>query len=443
MKQFIRKITPKFILQIYHLILAELAAFLYGYPSEKLIVIGVTGTKGKSTTANLIAQFLEADGFKVGLTSTATMKIAEREWLSDTGMTMPGRFRLQKLLRAMVRTGCQYAVIETSSEGIAQFRSRGIHYDVVVLTNLMPEHLEAHGSYENYRAAKGKLFWQLKKSKHKKINNQKITKTVVLNPDDKEYKYFSDIKSGEEWCFGLNGKQSSELLKALRGEVVSLNKDGATIVARGVKFESPLLFEFNVLNVLAAMTVCLAHGVVFEKLISTVPQLKQVPGRQEFINEGQDFLVMVDYTYEPSSMTALYKNLSVIPHKRVIHILGPAGGGRDKWRIPVMGNIAATNADIVIATTDDPYDDDPSLLADKLMVGARQVKDSGRNVQLLKIVDRRKAIAEAINRAEPDDLVLIAGRGAEQKMSVANGRHIPWDDRQVVRELLALKSPKL
>src|SRR3990167_10235614 len=181
MKNFIKRFVPKFLLRLYHLALSHLAAFWYGYPSEKLIVIGVTGTKGKSTTANLIAQFLEMAGYRVGLTSTATMKVAEREWLSDKKMTMPGRFQLQKLLYEMVKAKCDYAVVETSSEGIEQFRSRGINYDVVVLTNLTPEHIEAHGSYEAYRAAKAKLFYQLKSSPQKELNGRPIKKQVILD----------------------------------------------------------------------------------------------------------------------------------------------------------------------------------------------------------------------------------------------------------------------
>src|SRR3989338_10773449 len=164
MLRLVKTLIPKSMLRWYHWSLARLAAAWYRHPSENLIVIGVTGTKGKSTTANLIAQFLEMTGHRVGLTSTATMKVAEREWLSGKKMTMPGRFQLQKLLYEMVKAKCEYAVIETSSEGIEQFRSRGIHYDMEILTNLTPEHIEAHGSYEAYRAAKAKLFYQLKLS---------------------------------------------------------------------------------------------------------------------------------------------------------------------------------------------------------------------------------------------------------------------------------------
>lgn len=438
MKNLIKKFIPKFLLRLYHLALAYLAAFWYGYPSEKFIIIGVTGTKGKSTTANLIAQFLEMSGYRVGLTSTATMKVAEREWLSDKKMTMPGRFQLQKLLYEMVRAKCDYAIIETSSEGIEQFRSRGIHYDVVVLTNLTPEHIEAHGSYESYRVAKAKLFYQLKSSSKKKLNGRLVKKYVVLDPTISKYDFFSKIKAGEERRFYLaeQNARTQNREQEIIGRVVELRSDGVIFECRGKTLNTHLLFEFNVRNILAAMAVCLSQGVLFEELIKMVPSLKPVPGRQEFIDEDQGFKVMVDYTYEPASMRALYENLKIISHRRIIHVLGPTGGGRDRWRRPVLGDIAATNADIVIGTIDDPYDDDPSVILDELLAGAVKAQRAGRAVEVLKILDRRQAIGEALRRAQTNDLVLVTGKGAEQKMALAHGQYIPWDDRQVVRELL-------
>ncbi|OGL70408.1 hypothetical protein A3H10_02020 [Candidatus Uhrbacteria bacterium RIFCSPLOWO2_12_FULL_46_10] len=438
MKNFVKKFVPKFLLRLYHLALACLAAFWYGYPSEKLIVIGVTGTKGKSTTANLIAQFLEMTGCRVGLTSTATMKVAEREWLSDKKMTMPGRFQLQKLLWEMVKAKCEYAIIETSSEGIEQFRSRGINYDVVLLTNLTPEHIEAHGSYEAYRAAKAKLFYQLKFSPVKKIKGNVINKKVILDSTISEYGFFSKIQAGEEWYFCLSQQraETKNTERKIIGCVVELRADGAIFECAGKILVTHLLFEFNIKNILAAMAACMAVGISFDQLAAVVANLKPVPGRQELIEEGQPFKVMVDYTYEPTSMRALYENLNIIPHRRVIHVLGPTGGGRDKWRRPVLGEIAAQFADIVIGTTDDPHDDDPSEILDVLLAGALKVQRAGRAVEVLKILDRRQAIAEALRRAQANDLILITGKGAEQKMALAHGKYIPWDDRQVVREEL-------
>src|SRR3989344_4920760 len=164
LKEAVKKVIPAFLLDAYHLTLSALGAFWYGHPSEKMTVVGVTGTNGKSTTAYFIAKMLDHAGFKTGITSTAVFKIADREWLNDKKMTMLGRFQLQKMLRDMVRAGCQYAIVETSSEGIKQHRHRGVNYDVVVFTNLTPEHLESHGDFEQYKNAKGELFARLAKS---------------------------------------------------------------------------------------------------------------------------------------------------------------------------------------------------------------------------------------------------------------------------------------
>ncbi|PJE76211.1 hypothetical protein COV04_00800 [Candidatus Uhrbacteria bacterium CG10_big_fil_rev_8_21_14_0_10_48_11] len=436
MKRFLRNFIPRFVIQGYHFTMAHIAAWYYGRPSESMVVIGVTGTKGKSTTVNIIGQLLEANGILCGYTSTATMKVGNKEWLSDTGMTMLGRFQLQRLLRDMVQAGVTHAIIETSSEGIEQFRHAGIHYDMVVLTNLTPEHIEAHGSYEAYRAAKGKLFTHLKNSPIKKLNGRSIPKRVVLNKDASEYDFYHSFNAGAEWRFGLGSGESNEMEKVITGKVEELTANGATIRLLGEVAHSPLLFVFNVMNVVAAVAVCRAEGLPSAGLFAAIPKLRPVPGRQEFIAEGQPFTVMVDYTHEPTSMRALYEHISVLPHRRVLHVLGPTGGGRDRWRRPVLGEIAAQNADVVIATTDDPYDDDPDVLAGELFAGAQKVKEAGRKVEALKVVDRREAINKACRLAGHNDLVLITGRGAEQKMAVAGGRYVSWDDRQVAREAL-------
>ncbi len=435
LKQFLRAFVPAAVLSAYHLTLAHLAAAWYGYPSEKLIVIGVTGTKGKSTTSSLIAQLFEMTGHRVGLTSTATMKIGNKEWLNDMKMTMPGRFTLQKLLRQMVQAGCEVAVVETSSEGLAQHRHIGIHYDTAVFTNLSPEHIESHGSYEAYRHAKSLLFSHLKQLPIKVLNGRPLNKTVVLNRDDAESAFFATIGAGDEWCFGLttdDEKSSSD--HEVVGKITSFRAEGMTIECRGLVLRVPLIGKVNAYNTLAAATTLLSRGVPFAHIAENVSHLAPVPGRQEFISEGQPFTVVVDYAYEPTSIAELYSLLAVIPYERLIHVLGPTGGGRDTWRRPVMGELAAHHADVVIGTTDDPYDDDPAVLVDQMIQGANKVRGEGRIVDVRRIIDRREAIRTALTLAGEKDLVLITGKGAEQTMAVASGQYIPWDDRQVVRE---------
>src|SRR3989339_489899 len=197
LKANLRAIVPESLISAYHYVLARLAAFLYVHPSEKLIVIGVTGTNGKSTTVQFIGRLLESVGERVGWTTTASFKVADHEWVNDRKMTMLGRLQTQKLLRNMVKAGCRYVIIETSSQGIMQSRHIGINYDVIAFTNLTPEHIEAHGGFENYKAAKGKLFDRLHRLPRKKIDGREIEKSIVVNLDDPHAEYFLSFEADQ------------------------------------------------------------------------------------------------------------------------------------------------------------------------------------------------------------------------------------------------------
>lgn len=431
MKDLIKKILPKWAVNFYHWVLANLGALIYGFPSDKLIVIGVTGTKGKSTTSYLIAKFLESAGHKVGLTSTIIFKIGKKEWLNDKKMTMLGRFGLQKMLRQMARAGCEYAVIETSSEGIAQYRNAGISYDIALFTNLSPEHLESHGSYDKYRAAKGKLFQGLAYGKKKGI-----PKTAVINLDDPEADYFLKFNSRNAG-FTLNNSYKKSAKEIISAEAVSVKDDGSEFKINGVDFKTKLLGKFNAYNIVGALAVCKILGVELKNLKKTVFSLDSVPGRMEFINEGQNFQAIVDYAHEPASLKALYSIVREMPHKRVIHIFGGTGGGRDRARRPVMGEIADQNAQIIILTDDDPYGEDEMKIISDIKKGIVKKKE-GESLYI--IPDRAAAIQKGAEMAGEGDIVLITGKGCEQKMAIG-GKIIPWDDRRVATEAISsLKS---
>lgn len=434
----IKKIIPRgvfnFLSPLYHRALAYSAAFFYGWPVEKMIVIGVTGTNGKSTTVNLIAAILEKAGFKVGATSTVNFKIGGKVWLNDTKMTMPGRFQLQKMLSQMVKAGCRYGVIETSSQGLAQFRHLGINYDLAVFTNLTPEHLEAHGGFENYKAAKGELFSRLSKSRRKKINGEKIEKIIVANLDDEHASYFLNFPAERKIGYTLK-KNSFNNIEIIKGEKVSFTSAGSMFEVKGEIFKINLLGQFNIYNALAALSVAYSQSIDLEIAKEALNQIQGVPGRLEKIEEGQSFAVIVDYAPEPASLTKVYEVIKTLPHQRIIHLLGSTGGGRDIARRPILGRIAAQNADIVIVTNEDPYDDDPQEIINQVAEGAEK---SGQVLEnnLFKILDRREAIRFALTLATEGDLVLITGKGAEQAMVVKDNQKIPWDDRVVVREEL-------
>jgi len=433
MKTIIKKLTPHFILLFYHWLLAWLGAFLYGHPSRQMIIIGVTGTKGKSTLVNLIAGVLEGAGFSLGLTSTINFKIGQKEWKNDTKQTMPGRFKLQKLLAQMVKAGCQYAVIETSSEGIAQYRHQGIDYDVAVFTNLSPEHIESHGSYEKYRQAKTKLFKGLSKSFRKEIKDQIIQKVLVVNHDDQEAKHFLSFSADKKYTFGL--ARSPESLKSdyqILANDIKSDQSGISFFTERIQFNLKLLGQFNVYNALAAITVGLSQKVELAVMKEALKKVTAMPGRMEEIENDKGFRVFVDYAHEPASLEEVYKTLKSFKPKKIISVLGSQGGGRDKTKRPILGKLAGQYTDRVIITNEDPYDEDPQQIINEVADGALRVA----HYPVEKILDRRQAIKKALDLAQPGDVVIITGKGSETVMAVEGGKKISWDDRKVCRELL-------
>ena len=434
MLNFLRKIIPKTLIKLYHYLLAKAANFFYGNPSNKLIIIGVTGTSGKSTVVYLIVKILEKAGFKVGAASTMLFKVNKKEWLNDKKMTMLGRFALQKMIKGMVKANCQYAIIETTSQGIEQYRHLGINYDILVFTNLWPEHIEAHGSFENYKKAKLKLFAKLKDEDEKIIASQKIKKVIIANMDDENTNDFLGFWAEEKYGFTLTNK-SSDQARVIRAENEKVNINGIEFSVDRQPFNLKILGRHNIYNALAAVTVGLTQGLSLSSMAEGLVNLNAIPGRTEFIDQGQPYKIIVDYAYEPKSVASLYETIKLIPHQKVIHVLGSTGGGRDQSSRAVLGQLAAKNANYVIVTNEDPYDEDQQKIINEVAAGAQQ---NGKilDQDLFKILDRRLAIQKALVLAKQDDLVLITGKGSEQAMVVANNKKIFWDDRQVVKEEL-------
>ncbi len=426
-KKLAKKIIGQKLLSRYHYFLARTAAWYYGSPSEKMIVIGVTGTNGKTSTVNIISQYLDCLQKKNGLASTVNFKINEKRWLNKKKMTMLGRFQTQKLLKQMLRAGCEYAIIETSSQGIEQHRHVGINYDVLVFTNLGHEHIEAHGSFENYRAAKEKLFAQLSLLPKKKINGQEIKKIIISNADDVETQRLKKFASDKFLTYGFENEPD------FRGRELKSEEGLLSFILDEQKISAKYLGRFNAYNMLAALTALDALGLDIKQAGACA--LRGIPGRQEWIKQGQNFKIMVDYAPEPESLTQLYGALKEVSRNRLIHVLGSCGGGRDVARRPILGKMAGETADLVIVTNEDPYDDDPQMIIDNVAQGALEAGKE-LNKDLFKYLDRRKAINKALSAAKEGDLVLITGKGSEQFICVANEKKIPWDDRSVVKEEL-------
>ncbi|MBI4280615.1 UDP-N-acetylmuramoyl-L-alanyl-D-glutamate--2,6-diaminopimelate ligase [Candidatus Uhrbacteria bacterium] len=435
MLNLLRKIIPRSWLRAYHKALALLAASWYRHPSNALIVIGVTGTNGKSTTVNLIAEILRCSGVKVGLTSTVNFRVGERLWLNDQKMTMLGRFQLQKLLRQMVTAGCRYAVIETSSEGIAQFRHLGINYDVAVFLNLTPEHIESHGSFEKYKAAKGELFAHLTRRPKKRLQGQVIPKVSVVNLVSPYASYFLQFPADQKIGFSEKGVIMEGVDQMISSREVRVTLEGICFKAGEELFSLPLLGGWNVENALAAIAVGTVFQISPRQMIEALAGVRGIPGRMERIDEGHDFTVIVDYAPQPQAIERVYDFLRLIPRGRLIHLLGSAGGGRDKSRRPILGRLAGEQADIVVVTNEDPYDDDPMEIINQVAAGALE-KGKQDGLNLFRLLDRREAIRKAISLARPGDLVMLTGKGAEQAIVVANRKKIPWDEREEVRRAI-------
>lgn len=420
-----------------HLCVALYGAVKYRFPSKKIHVIGITGTSGKSTTVFLLRQLLEYVGYTVGSLSTIDFSIAGENKLNDQKMTMLGRAKIQEYLREMVDKGCQIAIIETTSEGIVQYRHRFIDYDTVVLTNLYPEHIESHGGFENYKNAKKKLFSYTSYLPHKELNGKRIHKTAIVNTDIQEASEFFDF------CFdkkiGIGTKLTT--FDGVDPFVVSnlrVDKEGLHFTIHDYVFDAPMYGSHNALNILATVAIARDLGIEWSLIQEAVASFQNVPGRLEFIPEAAagEFQAIVDFSFEPVALSALYDVVELLEPKRVIHVGGATGGGRDKARRGPIGELMGKHADIVIVTDEDPYDENPEEIMEAVANGARAVgkKDT---IDLFVIPKRDKAIEYAVSIARPGDLLLVTGKGSEQAMCIANNKKISWDDREVVRQAIA------
>jgi len=411
MKTIFRKLTPDFLLDLYYQIWAFLGDLIYSKPSKKIKVIGITGTNGKTTVTHLATDILEAAGYKVASISSLRFKIGDREYKNELKMTMPGRMKIQKFLREAVDAKCQYFVMEVTSEGIKQCRHKFIDFEIAVFTNLTPEHIESHGSFENYKKAKGELF--------------KVARSAIINLDDKNAEYFAGLCKGEKRYYSLKSKD--------------------------IDFKLSMLGEFNLYNALAAAQVGLSQGIDTKIIKQTLENSKGIPGRMEVVVK-EPFKVIVDYAHTPDALEKVYKTIKESGESgaRMICVLGAAGGGRDKWKRPQMGSIAAQYCEEIILTDEDPYDEDPAQILSQIKSGILNFSAKGEarpgqqffrqrrgspGAAIFNILDRKLAIKKAIQDARPGDVVIITGKGAEPWMMTGGGK-IPWDDREIVREVL-------
>ncbi len=408
----IEKIMPKklyrFLQPYYHFVLAILGTIIYRTPSKHIYVIAVTGTKGKSSTAEFINAVLEASGKKTAVLSTIRFKVGDKSRPNKFKMTMPGRFFTQEFLREAVDAKCKYAIIEMTSEGARFFRHVGVQMDVLIFTNLSPEHIESHGSFANYKKAKLRLVKHLARS-------PKPFRLSIANIDNEHAPSF--LLSDVEKNIGYSLEDV---------EIISDTPNGSEINYNGTKIKIPLPGKFNISNALAAITLAKELNISDKDIKKGLEELSLIRGRVEKIEEGQDFTVIVDYAHTDDSLRKLYETF---PTSRKIAVLGSTGGGRDSWKRPVLGKIADENCSEIIITNEDPYDEDPMKIINEVASGV-----TSHTPKI--ILDRREAISHALSIAEKGDTVLITGKGTDPYIMGPNGTKIIWDDAKVAREEL-------
>lgn len=411
--------------------LTWLASAFYNFPGRKLTVIGVTGTDGKTTTSNLLYKILISSGVKVGMISTVNAVIGDE--VLDTGfhVTTPDAHDVQAYLARMVGAGLTHVVLETTSHGWAQYRVDASEFDVGVVTNITHEHMDEHGSYENYRAAKARMFTSLEITKPKPQGNPRLG--VINFDDEKSFSFLNDFIKTNKINYGL-GQGAN-----VRAEDVKFSPSGIYFKATSKDFRidisSNLVGSYNISNCLAALTAAVyGLGVQPEVAARGIASLEGIPGRMERIDMGQNFTAIVDFAHTPNALKVALEAARTMTDKRVIAVFGSAGL-RDKAKRRMMAETSAELADISILTAEDPRTESLEGILEEMAAGARS-RGGSEGKTFYRVADRGEAIKFALQLARPGDLVISCGKGHEQSMCFGKTEYL-WDDRTAMRAALA------
>jgi UDP-N-acetylmuramoyl-L-alanyl-D-glutamate--2,6-diaminopimelate ligase len=395
--------------------MAPFAAAFWGDPTAELKVVGVTGTNGKTTTAYLAREILEAAGTQTGLLGTVKQVVGGAA--EPVERTTPEGIDLQETFRRMIEGGDQACAMEVSSHAMVLHRADAIHFDAAVFTNLTQDHLDFHADMEDYFAAKRMLF-------------EAEPGVRIVNVDD----LYGRRLAEEFECLTFSAEGADADYRAID---VEFDAGGAMFTVDGqAEIRTGMPGHFNVANALGAFAAATALGVAPEAAAAGLAGAARVPGRFEPIDEGQGFAVLVDYAHTPDSIENVLRAARRLTEGRLISVFG-AGGDRDKSKRPLMGRAGGVLSDLAVVTSDNPRSEDPEAIVAEVAAGAREGE-----AELIVEVDRHAAIALALGRARPGDTVVIAGKGHEQGQEFEGGRKIPFDDREVARdELRKLGSP--
>lgn len=420
-KSVLKKIIPSFIFKFfqpfYHYSLSLFGRVFYGFAGKDMFVVGVTGTKGKTTTVEFMNAIMEEAGKKTAILSSIYKKIDNKREKKDFDNTMPGRLYIPKFLKKAKKAGCEYVFIEVTSQGVEQFRHKFIDWNMAVFLNLHPEHIESHGSFENYREAKLKFFRSLK-------NTKSNSKNFLINGEDNNSVYFKEV---------------AKEISSNEREIIIFSIDDVYRLVENIKKEENVpdwvYSDFNLENLAAAVVFAKLRGIQYQTILKAMSSFKGLPGRLEFVSKNP-YSVVVDYAHTPDSLRALYKNLrenyNMAKDGRLICVLGSAGGGRDKWKRPEMGKVAAIYSDYLILTSEDPYNEDPIKIINDIKKGVDSSID--KPSKLIEELDRKKAIELAIYEAKKGDIVVITGMGSQSWFYGKNGK-IVWNETEIAKNI--------
>lgn len=423
----IRKVLPKSAVRgletKYRKNRVKLVSAKYGHPARSLKVLAITGTNGKTTTACYLNEILKQAGKKTALFSTAVIELDGERKLNDKNATVPLTAEMQQFFKDAKEAEVDYVILEATSHALDQYKLEGVPIEAAVMTNLTQDHLDYHHTMKEYAAAKAKLF----------ATNPRI---VVLNHDDEWFEYFDEIGApGEKMTYGTNKDAEARITDVKlykKGSEVKLEIDHQN----KLELATSLPGKFNVYNLTAAATLAYLLQIKLEDIREGVANLEEIPGRFEIIENKEPYEVVVDYAHTPDALKQLLQAVRQFTKNRVILVFG-ATGDRDKLKRPIMGEVAVKNADRIIVTDEESYNEDPAKIRKMVLDG---IFDAGGEAKSEEIAERRDAIAKALSIAKKGDTVVITGMGHEVFRIVKNEK-IPWNDGDIVREILAVENP--
>ena len=390
----------------------------YGYPARNLKIIAVTGTNGKTTTANYLNEILKAAGYKTAMFTTALIEVAGEARLNDLNMTVASTDQMQRFFRDAKNATVDFVVLEVTSHSLTQHKLDGVPIEAAIMTNLTQDHLDYHHTMEEYAEAKGLLF-------------AKKPRYIVLNRDDEWFDFYNKYEPIEAKITYGAGEAAEARISQVK--LYKKGSEARVVIDHQTKLDlaTALPGKFNVYNMTAAAATAYLFHVSLEDISEGIANLEEIPGRFERVEAGQPYDVIVDYAHTPDALQQLLESVKQLTKRRVILVFG-ACGDRDKTKRPIMGEIAARLADRIVVTDEESYNEDPDEIRRMIIDGIAAAKGEMRCEE---IADRRHAIEKALSIARAGDTVLVTGMGHEQ-FRIVNGERLPWNDGDVIRELL-------